>query len=120
MNMFDAFELTNWALLGALGIAFIEISYLPQIFRLYKKKVADDISLFFPGLNLLGRLCAFAYAMHASIEVFALGFLVGIALRATLFFQVLYYRSFRPWLEKRREFVPVQAAVTTIVSGEPR
>lgn len=117
--MFGEFEFTWWAALGAMGIAFIEISYLPQISRLWRQKSANDISLFFPGLNLLGRVCAFAYALHSSIEVFALGFLVGIALRGTLFCQVIWYRNLRPYLVERRINVPANA-VTTIVSGEPR
>ena len=89
--------------------------------RLYRQKSAEDISLFFPALNLLGRVCAFAYAFHASIEVFALGFLVGIALRGTLAAQVIYYRIVQPFFANRRfARVPTNAAVTTIVSGEPR
>lgn len=90
-------QLTLWTLLGAAGIWCIELSYLPQIARLYKRKDAEDISLFFPGLNTLGRLMAMLYAMHIGEQVFAFGFMVGLVMRGTLLAQVIYYR----WLRQR-------------------
>lgn len=90
-------QLTLWTLLGAAGIWCIELSYLPQIARLYKRKDAEDISLFFPGLNTLGRLMAMFYAMRIGEQVFAFGFMAGIMMRGTLLAQVIYYR----WLRQR-------------------
>jgi uncharacterized protein with PQ loop repeat len=78
--------------LGTLGIVAIEASYLPQIARLYRLKHADDISLFFPSLNLFGRLLALTYSFLASESVFTFGFLFGAALRLTLLLQVAWYR----------------------------
>lgn len=96
-------DLTLWTVIGAAGIWCIEASYLPQISRLYKRKDADDISLFFPGLNMIGRLLAMSYAMHTGQQVFAFGFMLGIALRGTLFMQVVYYRWLRARVFKHRE-----------------
>lgn len=90
-------QLTLWTLLGTAGIWCIELSYLPQIARLHRRKDAEDISLFFPGLNMLGRLMAMLYAMHISEQVFAFGFMVGLIMRGTLLTQVIYYR----WLRQR-------------------
>jgi lipid-A-disaccharide synthase-like uncharacterized protein len=81
-----------WPLLGTLGLVLIELSYLSQVRRLWVLKHADDISYFFPALNLTGRLLAFSYAMHLGEAVFGAGFLLGIVIRSTLLGQVLYYR----------------------------
>ncbi len=89
-----------WATIGALGIVAIEASYLPQIARLFQRKHADDISPFFPGLNLLGRVLAFLYAIHLGETVFIGGFMLGIVFRSTFLAQVLYYRNDRPWLRR--------------------
>jgi lipid-A-disaccharide synthase-like uncharacterized protein len=94
--------------MGTLGIAAIEVSYLPQIARLYRMKRADELSLFFPSLNLVGRLLALSYALLSHEPVFIFGFLVGAALRATLLVQVAWYRRLAP----RRILVPA-------LEGEP-
>ncbi len=78
--------------LGTAGILAIEGSYFPQIARLYRLKRAEEVSLFFPALNLVGRLLALAYSMATSEHVFTIGFLVGAVLRLTLLLQVAWYR----------------------------
>lgn len=85
-----------FALLGTLGLVLVEVSYLPQIFRLWRLKEANDMSLLFPGLNLCGRLLAMAYALHIEQAVFSAAFFAGALLRATLFAQVFHYRKLRP------------------------
>ena len=70
----------------------IELSYLSQVRRLWVLKHADDISYFFPTLNLTGRVLAFSYAIHLGEGVFGAGFLLGIVVRTTLLIQVFYYR----------------------------
>ncbi len=82
-----------WWLLGSLGIVAIEASYLPQIFRLYRLRRADDVSIFFPSLNALGRVLALSYSLLSHQPVFVVGFTIGLVLRCTLLTQVLYYRS---------------------------
>ena len=83
-------------LVGSLGIGLIEASYVSQLVRLYRIKHADEISLLFPLLNFLGRLCALVYAMNIGSGVFILGFAIGLTLRGTLMGQVIYYRWIRP------------------------
>jgi uncharacterized protein with PQ loop repeat len=78
--------------LGTAGILAIEGSYFPQIARLYRLKRAEEVSLFFPALNLLGRLLALGYSVLTSEHVFTIGFLVGAVLRLTLLLQVAWYR----------------------------
>jgi uncharacterized protein with PQ loop repeat len=98
--------------MGTAGIVAIESSYLPQIARLYRLKRADDISLFFPSLNLVGRILALTYALLSHEAVFVFGFLAGAALRATLLAQVVWYRRIAPR-------TLVVSAVEPILQGEP-
>lgn len=81
-----------WTLLGALGFWCMELSYMPQIFRLWQRKRADDVSALFPALNVIGRVLAFSYAMHQGQAVFALGFMGGSLVRLVFMSQVIYYR----------------------------
>jgi lipid-A-disaccharide synthase-like uncharacterized protein len=92
--------------LGSLGILCIEASYLPQIARLYRRKHADDVSVFFPSLNLFGRALAVVYSLTQHQAVFVIGFTLGIVLRSILLSQVVYYR----WQRKSlRRSVPAPA-----------
>ena len=95
-------SLTIWKIVASLGIWLIELSYVPQIARLYRRKTTDDISLLFPGLNLLGRLMAMSYSIHIGEQVFAIGFMIGSLMRSTLLAQVVYYRWMRPKLEQKK------------------
>jgi uncharacterized protein with PQ loop repeat len=70
----------------------IEGSYFPQIARLYRLKRAEEVSLFFPGMNFAGRLVALTYSIVTGEHVFTVGFLVGALLRLTLLLQVAWYR----------------------------
>lgn len=79
-------------MIGSLAIVAMEASYLPQIYRLARRRSADDVSVVFPALNVVGRMLAVTYAMTRGDSVFVLGFLIGIVLRATLLVQVAYYR----------------------------
>jgi len=88
-------DLTLWIVVGALGMWLIEASYLPQIVRLFRRKEAGDVSVFFPGLNLTGRLLAVAYSVHAGTLVLAFGFFFGVLVRLTFLSQVVYYRYLR-------------------------
>jgi lipid-A-disaccharide synthase-like uncharacterized protein len=73
---------------GALGIVAIEASYVPQIVRLWRRGQAHDMSIFFPGLNVLGRILAVTYAIMKHEPVFSVGFLFGILVRGSLLVQV--------------------------------
>lgn len=80
----------------------LEVSYLPQILRLVRRRSADDVSIFFPALNLAGRLLALAYSIHRGDSVFVTGFVVGALLRGTLLCQVAYYRGWLGSLRRAR------------------
>ncbi|MFO0664744.1 MAG: PQ-loop repeat-containing protein [Polyangiaceae bacterium] len=88
-------------IIGAIGLVAIESSYVPQIVRLYRLKRADDVSLFFPTLNVLGRLLAILYGALSSERVFTTAFMVGILLRGTLCAQVLWYRRLKRKVDSR-------------------
>lgn len=81
-------------MIGSLAIVAMEASYVPQIYRLARRRSADDVSMIFPALNVLGRLLAVTYALTRGDSVFVVGFMIGIALRGTLLVQVAYYRHF--------------------------
>ena len=83
--------------LGSVGFLAIEGSYVPQIVRLFRTKRAEDVSILFPALNLLGRLFALSYAVSKGEDVFVVGLTVGVLLRVTLLLQVLWYRRLRGW-----------------------
>ena len=78
--------------IGMAGVLAIEGSYVPQIVRLFRLKRADELSLFFPALNLAGRLLALSYSLLVRDQVFTVGFLLGALLRLTLLIQVIVYR----------------------------
>ena len=92
----------SW-LLGSAGLIAMEVSYLPQIARLFRLKRADELSYSFPALNLAGRLCAFAYSVAVGNNIFTVGFFVGSVLRLTLLVQIMMYRRRpRPALTSER------------------
>jgi len=85
--------MTSMAWVGTAGILAIEGSYVPQILRLFRLKRAEELSLFFPALNLVGRLLALTYSVLTRDHVFTVGFLAGALLRLTLLIQVAWYRG---------------------------
>jgi len=93
------FSIVGW--LAAIGMWLIEGSYVPQIVRLYRVKEFYEISLFFPLINLAGRLLVMLYSAAVGERVLALGFLAGITLRTVLLSQTLYYR----WRCRRIEYL---------------
>lgn len=106
------------ALLGTLGIVAMESSYVPQLWRLFRVKHAEEVSLLLPGLSLGGRLCAIAYAHSQGQQVFVAGFLVGVLLRAGLLSQVAYYRhQYRRRL--RQKTTPLPTPTLALVTSEP-
>ena len=102
-----------WWFLGTLGMLAIEASYVPQIARVFRLRRADDVSLFFPSLNALGRVLALAYSVLSHQPVFVAGFILGLCLRCTLLAQVIWYRklSQRVRLREARASVPNAAVV---------
>jgi|GEM_PF-1071035 len=101
----------EWQWLTGLGIWLIEISYIPQLLRLYRIKHADDFSLFFPLFNLAGRSLAFVYTITRGDYVLAWGFLGGIALRSMLLGMVIYYKKNGKALSKAKEDKPAETVL---------
>lgn len=92
----------NWIpILSVVGLYVVELSYVPQLWRLYKLKKADEFSYYFPFMNIFGRMCGVIVAMNSHQNIFGWFFLVGIALRTGFLLEVTYYRRFyRP--DRRR------------------
>lgn len=79
-------------ILTIVGLYLVEASYIPQLWRLYKLKEADEFSFLFPGLNIIGRLCGVIASIHSHNATFGWFFFVGIILRLTLLSEVCFYR----------------------------
>ena len=87
-------SIMSWlTILGLAATLLVEGSYLPQLVRLHRLKHADEFSLLFPLLNLIGRLAGLVAALLHQNMLFCGFFLVGILVRAVLLVQVLHYRS---------------------------
>jgi len=106
------YGIAMWSVLGVLGMVAIEVSYLPQIARLHHRKCALDISLYFPALNVAGRLLAVSYAAAIGEPVFGIGFVVGLVTRSTFLGQVIVYR--------RRARLGASPAAHRVTFVEPR
>ena len=79
--------------IGSSSLWLVEVSYLPQLWRLYRLKEADEFSFLFPGLNVLGRVAGLALAITQHSPLFGWFFVTGIILRLALLSEVIYYRS---------------------------
>lgn len=108
-----------WWFLGSLGMIAIEASYIPQIARLFRLRRADDVSLFFPSLNALGRVLALTYSVLSHQPVFVVGFIVGLVLRCTLLAQVVWYRklALRGGVEQAAAPVVLASSAAIVTSG---
>src|SRR5258706_13719835 len=84
-----------WQVVAVAAFWLVECSYLPQLYRLYQRKTADEISVLFPTMNLVGRLLLVGYSLHAGTAVLALGFMFGVLVRAVFLGEVTYYRRKR-------------------------
>lgn len=78
--------------LPVVGLYIVEASYLPQLWRLYRLKRADEFSVLFPFLNIFGRACGVVCSLMLHQSIFGWFFTFGIVLRSCLLLQVVYYR----------------------------
>lgn len=107
---------------GTLGIIAMEASYVPQIVRLWRRGQAHDLSVFFPGLNVLGRLFAVIYATLNHELVFGAGFLFGIFIRGSLLAQVVALKVRARKAEKAAEATAARtdASSPTFADASPQ
>ena len=98
----------HWEVFAFVGCAAVETCYVPQLARLYKLKDAEEISLIFPTLNVMGRLITVLCLAHAGQVIFAFWVTIGLLLRSSFLAQVIYYRCRRRLLERlQRETVSI-------------
>lgn len=96
-------SLTYWEVTAFFGCAAVETCYVPQLARLYKMKDAQEISLFFPSLNVIGRTITVVCLTHVGQNIFAFWIMIGLLLRFMFLAQVVYYRWRRRMLDRLRE-----------------
>jgi uncharacterized protein with PQ loop repeat len=87
------YRMLMWSLIAGVGMWLMELSYVPQLFRMWKIKDARGISVLFPSLNIVGRFLAMLYTWHAGELVLATGFMVGWTLRVMFLSQIVYYQQ---------------------------
>jgi hypothetical protein len=87
------FHMSTTGMMTTGGLLLVEASYIPQILRLYRMKEAHEFHLVYPSLNLLGRLIVLAAGIISHSAALTFGFGLGVLIRLTLLFQVVYYRA---------------------------
>ena len=76
---------------GYIGAALINISFIPQIWRLYRLKSAREISLPFTLLITIGGLFWLAYGVVLSLPAVIIGNVVALVIDALLIIAKLAY-----------------------------
>jgi len=76
---------------GYLGATFINISFIPQVWRLYRLKSAREISLPFVILITMGGLFWLTYGLILSLPAVIIGNIVALVLNALLIIAKLAY-----------------------------
>ncbi len=72
---------------------FFELSYVPQLVRVARRRSAEDFSLTVLLANLIARLAALLLAIDQEASLFAAALIVGTVLHATLLLQVAAFRA---------------------------
>jgi len=78
-------------ILGFMGGALITISFIPQIWRLYRLKSAREISLLFNSLIMLGAACWLSYGVVLDLFPVILWNAIAFVLLCTMMFAKLRY-----------------------------
>lgn len=74
-----------------IGVILSEVSYLPQVIHLYRRKKSKSISIAFCIINIIGRLIIASVTIESN-PVLSIGFYIGSTLRIIFTTQVFYYR----------------------------
>ena len=80
-------------LLGYIGMTLIVSSLIPQLIKTSQRKLVDDISIFFPLLQVLAGCCMIPYALSIkSYQVLTIQCSVSTN-SLILLYQILKYRT---------------------------
>ena len=79
-------------IIGTTGSLIICLSALPQIMKTYRTKRADDLSISYLAILLLGMTLILVYASHTGDLIFIFGNLISILLTLFLIALLLRYR----------------------------
>lgn len=80
-------------ILGFIGGALITVGLIPQVWRLYKLKSAQEISLTFTWLFLLGAACWLSYGVVLSLPSVILWNSVSLCLMCAMIYAKFKYGS---------------------------
>ena len=84
-NMYD--------ILGYLSGILFSASLIPQLYKSYKSKELDDISLCWQSIFLLGLLCLFIYSFHYDLKPVYIPAIFESSFMITLLIMKIYYRD---------------------------
>ena len=73
---------------GYISAVCFFIAYLPQLWRTYKLKTVDDISIWMWGLTLVAYISGLAYGVYLGKEPLVLSYLLGMG--CTILMIVMY------------------------------
>jgi len=80
-------------IMGTVGSLIICISSLPQILKTYRTKKADDISISYLIILMVGMTLMMIYALHNGDPIFIFGNSLSVLSTGVLIFLCLRYRS---------------------------
>jgi len=82
----------NWQqILGLIAGALIAVSFIPQIYRLFKLKSAREISLVFSLLQLSGGIMWLIYGLFLSLPAVIVANCVNVALVCLILYAKIKY-----------------------------
>ena len=89
--------------MGTVGSLIICISSLPQIVKTYRTKKADDLSISYLIILMLGMTLVMIYSLHIGDPIFIFGNSLSVLSTGVLIFLCLRYRSqfMTPIIENR-------------------
>ena len=90
-------------IVGTIGSLIICISALPQIVKTYRTKKADDLSISYLIILMLGMALMMIYSLHIRDPIFIFGNSLSVLSTGVLIFLCLRYRSqFMPQVIENR------------------
>jgi len=80
-------------IMGLIGSLTLCISALPQIVKTYRTKKADDLSISYLIILMLGMALMMIYSLHLGDPIFIFGNSLSVLSTGVLIFLCLRYRS---------------------------
>jgi MtN3 and saliva related transmembrane protein len=94
--------LSPFELLGISGFLIVSVSIMLQVVKTYRTKRADDLSITYLTVLMIGTLILMIYAFHIKNAVFVFGYSLSIlSISALICLWCIYRFRRRSWIIKR-------------------